>query len=372
MQRPLISIVLFLLIGFIASGQNDTLIIKGIDTLTNREIKKERKKLIKYQKISSFNDTLILVNNDIIVGELKRMDKSVIVFKTKYSDKDFNIKWHRLKEIYSDRFFIVAMSDGRRVSSTIHSKRGVAGKVLLDWGIYAMEENLNDIVFLEPLGKNFLSRLTIDVDFGITITKTNNLKQLTSNISGTYLANKWTASGSYKTVLSRQDSIADVNRMDGDIGILYFLPKDWYVQINGIYLSNDEQKLKLRSTYRAGMGYFVLRNNKMYLGGAAGLAYTNEKYIDNTVAKSSSELYLGLGFNKYDIGDLSLQTSVVVYPSITEKGRYRSDFNFDMKYDLPLDFFIKMSLNYNYDNQPIEGAAKKDYVFTTSFGWEFN
>ena len=58
--------------------------------------------------------------------------------------------------------------------------------------------------------------------------------------------------------------------------------------------------------------------------------------------------------------------------SISEKGRYRSDINFDMKYDLPFDLYIKMSLTYNYDNQPIEGADKEDYVFTTSFGWEFN
>ena len=110
----------------------------------------------------------------------------------------------------------------------------------------------------------------------------------------------------------------------------------------------------------------------MSLGTSAGLAMTNENFIDDTPAKNRSELYLGVGFNKYDIGDLSLLTSAVLYPSLTESGRYRADFNFDMKYDLPLDLYIKMSLTYNYDNQPVEGASDSGYVFTTSFGWEFN
>ncbi len=341
-----------------------------IDSLPKVE-QKEKKSKKKKVKVNKYVDTIRLTNNNVMVGELKKMDKSVVTFKTPYSDKDFKIKWHKVAEINSDTYFIVALADGNRFTSTINSV-GKEGKVILDVGVNALEEDLINVVFLEPIGKSFLSRLTIDVDFGITMTKTNNLKQLTSNLTATYLANKWNADGFYKTVISRQNDIADVNRMDGKIGAQYFLPNDWFVSANALYLSNDEQKLKLRSTYKAGMGYFITHNNSMYLGASAGLAYTNENYIDDTPTKTSAEMYFGVGFNKYDIGDLSILSGAVLYPSITEKGRYRFDFNYDMKYDLPLDLFIKLSLTYNYDNQPIEGASDTDYVFTTSFGWEFN
>ena len=341
------------------------------DSLSTKELKK-RKKFIKYKKISNYNDTIVLSNNNIIVGEFKRMDKSVITFKTKYSDKDFKIKWHKVKEIYSDRMFIISFSDGSRTTSAIHSNRQNKGKVILDSGVNSLEEDLSDIIFLEPIGKNFLSRLTIDIDFGITLTKANNLKQLNSSFSYSYLANKWRTDGAFKSVLSRQDSISDISRMDGNIDISYFLPNDWFVQISAIYLSNDEQKLELRSTYKAGIGYFFLHNSNLYLAANGGLASTKENFTDDTPTKNSAEVYIGIGFNKYDIGDLSLLTSVDFYPSITESGRFRTDFNFDMKYDLPLDFYIKMSLTYNFDNQPVEGASNTDYVFTTSFGWEFN
>jgi len=363
MIKNYISIFLFLVFCGFSYGQNDS--------ISSKELNK-RKKLLKYSKPNSYNDTLVLVNNDVLVGELKKMDKSVVTFKTKYSDSDFKIKWHKVTELYSDRKFIISFDDGSRLTSSIHSNKNKQGKVIIDSGVNTLEEDLTDIVFLEPIGKNFLSRVTIDVDFGITVTKANNLKQLTSNLSATYLAYKWRADGYYKTVLSRQDSIADVNRMDGDIGVTYFLPNDWFIQTSAIFLSNDEQKLSLRSTYKAGSGYYFIHNNKSYLGANAGLAYTTESYTDHLNGKESAELYIGIGFNRYDIGDLSVVTTAVLYPSLTENGRYRADFNFDMKYDLPLDLYIKMSLTYNYDNQPTQGASDSDYVFTTSFGWEFN
>ncbi len=358
------NIILHFLLFFLSLN-----VIAQNDTISKKELRKQKKEI---KKKTVYNDSIFLSNDNILVGEIKKMDVSVLTLKTKYSDSDFKIKWQKIKKIKSDRYFVIALNDGQRFNSSINSVDKKDGKVFLDSGVNTFEEDIINIIYLEPIGRNFLSRLTIDVDFGITITKANNLKQLTSNISSTYLANKWKASGYYKTVLSRQDSIADINRMDGKIAVDYFLKNEWFAQLSGIYLSNDDQKLKLRSTYKAGVGYYFIHNNRMVLGASGGLAMTNENYIDDTPAKKSSELYLGVGFNKYDIGDLSLLTSAILYPSITESGRYRTDINFDMKYDLPFDLYIKMSLTYNYDNQPIAGAAKEDYVFTTSFGWEFN
>ena len=102
----------------------------------------------------------------------------------------------------------------------------------------------------------------------------------------------------------------------------------------------------------------------------AGASFNNEAYSDETATRKSGEGFFGTELNMYDIGDLSLLTNLVVYPSITESKRWRIDYNFDTKYDLPLDFYIKLGFTLNFDNQPVEGASKTDYVFQTSFGWE--
>lgn len=356
-------IFIFLLSSYSIYAQQDSII---------QESKQKQFRLFKKQPKTTYKDSIKLINNDILVGEIKSMDKSVLILKTKYSDSDFKIKWHKVSEIYSNRVFIISLADGQRMYSSINSDSTDKGKVMLDAGEQSFNTALKSVVFLEPIGKSFISRLSVDVDFGVSLTKANNLKQFNSNINATYIANKWSSDGYFKSVLSRQDDIADIKRIDGKINAQYFLQNDWFVQASAIYLANDEQLLKLRSTYKGGLGYYFVKNNTMYLGASGGLAWTIEDFTDNSPTKNSGELYLGVGFNKYDIGDLSLLTSVVFFPSLTEQGRYRTDFNFDMKYDLPLDFFIKMSISYNFDNKPIDGAAKDDYVFTTSFGWEFN
>jgi hypothetical protein len=63
---------------------------------------------------------------------------------------------------------------------------------------------------------------------------------------------------------------------------------------------------------------------------------------------------------------------VNAYPGITESGRFRTDFNFDAKYEMPFDddFYIKFGITLNYDNQPAEVGKEIDYVIHTGFGWE--
>ncbi len=317
-------------------------------------------------------DTLTLSNSDILVGSIEKMDRSILTFSTSYDDSDFKIKWGEVKEIKSQRQFIISVTDGERHTTNINSVSEKEKTVVLFVEDVATEYHLEDIVFIEPIGGNFLSRLTVDMDLGINITKANNFKQVTANVTATYLAQKWRARGLYKTVLSRQDGATDINRMDAELGGEYYLPHDWFVQAKAIYLSNDEQLLKLRSTYQAGAGYYFIRNNTMFFSANAGLAYSNENFTSGTADRTSTEGYVALGFNKYAIGDLSVGTNAALYPSFSQSGRYRVDFNFDMKYDLPLDFYIRLGLSYNYDNQPVENAEDSDYVFSTSFGWEWN
>ncbi len=318
------------------------------------------------------NDTIKLANNDVLVGEIKEMDRSILIFSTSYDDSDFKIKWGEVREIKSDRQFIVSLTDGERITTTVKSVSDKEMVVALYNEGNIEEYSLKDVVFIEPIGKNFLARLTVDLDLGLTVTKANDFKQFTTNLQASYLATKWRGRGLYKTVLSRQDGSSDINRMDAELGGEYYLPHDWFLQAKAIFLSNDEQLLTLRSTYQVGAGYYFIRNNNMFFSANAGLAQTNENFSEGSPDRNSTEGFVGLGFNKYDIGNLSLQTTAALYPSFSQGGRYRVDFNFDMKYDLPLDFYIRLGLSYNYDNQPVEDASDSDYVFTTSFGWEWN
>jgi len=123
--------------------------------------------------------------------------------------------------------------------------------------------------------------------------------------------------------------------------------------------------------FQLGMGKFLIRTNSSYWGAKLGVNRNVERYSSETEDRESWEAYVGSELDLYNIGDLNLLTSLMVYPGITATERIRSDFVFDLKYDLPYDFYIKLGFSANYDNKPAADASEFDYVFNSGFGWKW-
>ena len=358
-------IFLFFILFFssIYAQKPDTLVLK------NNDIK------IKELKISheQWTDTIVLKNNDIIIGEIKSMNKGVLQIETDYSKSDFKLEWREVKFISSSRTHIINLTSGVLVNGIL-SKSKTPNKCEIK-NIETQtttEVSLRDIVYIKPVNDSFWDRLDASFDVGIKLTKAENLQQLTININLGYTAKRWFATAMYKQIQSIQDDSEPIRRIDTDLSYVHLLPKDFFVPLSVTTLSNTEQDIQLRIISKAGYGKYILRDNKKYWGVASGLSFNHERYFNSSEAFKSLELFLGTDFNLYDLGDFSIQSKVTVFPSITESKRVRTDFNLDTKYDLPLDFFIKLSFVYNYDNKPKNGAAKDDYVFQTTFGWKLD
>ena len=316
-------------------------------------------------------DSLIFDGNIVIIGEIKNLNRGVIIIETDYSDGDFKIEWSKVKEIYGTAEYIISLSDGERMTSTISTHPSDSSKVVLYQEGTELNINISEVVYIKPVEEGFLEKLSASVDLGFTLTKANNLKQFSLRSNLGYLTNKWSADASLDAVRSAQDSIASISRTDATVGFNYFLPRSWFALVSVNFLQNDEQKLKLRSTPKVGIGNYLIQTNSIYWGVYGGAAWNNENYTDPTIPnRNSAEANIGTELNLFDMGDLSLLTTLSVYKSISEGKRIRADFKFDIKYDLPLDFYIKLGYTHNYDSQPVEGASENDYVFQTTFGWE--
>lgn len=313
-------------------------------------------------------DTLVLNNDDRIIGEIKKMDRGVLTVKTSYSSSDLKVKWKNVKTIKSTENFLISIADGERYK--VEGLQGSTDKTLvLNSGSDSI--SIDDIVFIKPVKDGFVSRLNASLSFGYNFTKASNLSSLT--LAGTlgYTSDYYSIGTTFNGVRSNQDDVEEIRRIYGELSFNYFLKRDNFLIFQSEYLSNSEQKLKLRLTNKFGFGRYFIHNNRMFLTGAAGVAWNKEEY-DETLDenRNSAEAYVALDVNLFDFNDLSLISGVTVYPSLTEKGRIRTDFKLDIKYDLPLDLFVKLSFNYNYDNKPVEGASYDDYIIGTTVGWE--
>lgn len=315
------------------------------------------------------NDTLVLKNNNVIVGELKTMDKGVAIIETDYSKDDFKIEWDGVSKVITTSSYSVTTSDGTRHMGRLYSPS--AGTVV----IYNQDSipfrcGIDEIVLFNPVKKIFWDNLSASISFGYSLTRAQNLKQLSIRSSVGYKAERWTSLVSFDAINSTQDDVDPIFRRDGSLSYNYLLPKDWYIPVSITYLSNTEQQIERRVLTKLGLGKFLIHQNKAYWGISAGTNYNYEKYFDETSDRKSWEGFIGTELNLFDIGDLNLLARAVAYPSFTETGRFRSDVTFDMKYDLPLDFYISIGVTVNYDNRPVENSPATDYVLQTTFGWK--
>jgi len=306
------------------------------------------------------------------------MTRGVLTVETDYSDSDFKIEWEKIKEIYTVTYYLITTSDGNRYNG--HVKTSSPGKILIMTDTnQELEVDHEDIVWLDDLDSGFWSQLYASIDLGLDLTKSNNYRKFSTRATLGYVAKRWSLGGTYNSLYSRQDNTEDIARTDGSIDYKYFLPKDWYPLASVTFLANNEQQIDLRTSGKVGLGKFVLHTNRSYWGFSLGANYNNETFLpanDTVLAepdRRSYEGFFGTELNLFDIGDLSLTTKLIAYPRFTEAGRWRADFNFDLKYDMPFDddFYIRLGLTYNFDNRPVEGASKTDYVSAIGVGWEW-
>jgi hypothetical protein len=314
------------------------------------------------------NDSIRLKNNDVLVGEIKTLNKSVLTFKTSYSDKDFKIDFNDVISLSTSKLCVVYLTN--RSSITGRIKQLSPGKVLIisKEGV-AYEVAIREIIQLQEIDEQFWSRFSGALDVGFNLAKTNNNRQLTYAGNLKYSSDKWNSKFNFNVLYSERDDTERIERKTISLVSQRYL-KQWYVSGEVSYLQSTELGIKNRITPNLGLGRLLIVTNKLYWIVGTGITYNIEDFFDTQLNKQSTELQLLTQFDMFNFEKLNFTTRVIGYPSLSEKGRFRLDYNFVLKYDLPYDFYIKAEFTLNYDNQPAVVGSFTDYVFSSGFGWE--
>lgn len=314
-------------------------------------------------------DSVRFTNGQLLVGEIKSMEKGVLVIETDYSDSDFEAEWKKVIWIRTQSNFMVDLEAGEEYFSNIYSINDSLCKVITPMGLDEVFSP-SDIVYLKPYDDKFKDRFSAFIDLSYEMTKAKNLKRFTTRSGLGYQAEKWNSNFTISSLMTSQDDAENIRRTESELNTRYVM-KNWYSIVTFSTLSNSEQQLNLRFNTQLGMARYLHRTNKTYWGIVLGANRNVEKYYDSSSDRQTWEGYFTMELNLYDIEDFTLLFSSSIYGGITEQGRWRSDTKLDIKYDLPLDFYIKFGATLNYDNHPIEGVSTTDYIIQTGFGWEW-
>ncbi|MEN8115979.1 MAG: DUF481 domain-containing protein [Bacteroidota bacterium] len=330
--------------------------------------------LLLFSNMYAQNDTLYTATGDMLIGEIKSMSRNVLTFDTDYADSEFKVEWANVDGLISKATLQIYTTDGEKFTGNLAYDKTSKRTVQLINSDNDRSLTLDEIVEIATLSSSFLDRLYISIDAGYSLTKANHLSQLTTNGRANYNGEKWVLGAGFNNVNTSQDDAEPTTRNEANVDFSRDIYGKAFAFIGMEFLESSELNLDLRTTSKIGVGYYFFRTNGMFLQGGVGLANANEKYSGADPKTENS--FEGLGaveFDAYDIGDFSFRAKINAFPSFSNKGRVRINSDVSLKWDLPMDFYIKASFIHNYDTQPIvEGIDKGDFVFQTGIGWEWD
>ena len=306
-----------------------------------------------------------------MVGEVKNLTAGVLTVKTRYSKKDFTIKFNRVSEMIIERRCIVTLTQARNHFGYVRTTE--QGKIsITESDGNVIEVPINQITSLQEVADNFWGRFRGTVDIGFNITRANNNRQLNTAARVSYSSEKWLLDGSLDILISAQDSVAETRRTEASIESLRLLGNNYFFTADISYLQNTAQALDARISPSLGYGKFLVNTNKMYLGVSAGLNYNIEYFVNRAENRQSAEIFGAIGLDMFDFEKIDIKSNIRLLPSLSEKDRFRIDYSLKIKYKFIKDFYVSAGLSFNYDNQPATLGEQFDYVVNTGFGWKFN
>jgi hypothetical protein len=317
-------------------------------------------------------DVIYLANGDRLTGEIKQLERGKLVVSTD-SMGDVRIEWKDVFRIQSNYEFQFERSDGTRVTSAIQDTPD-GGEVTLVDGEVVVAFRRENIVRISQIEDSFWDRLKGSLSFGYSFTKASDIEQLNLGFRATHRTEirSFTLDGS---TIATSDSINEsTKRSDMSFNMTRFRKNRWFNSYLLGLESNDELGLTLRTSAGAGLGRYFIQTNTSELSAIGGLVGTSEQLTGDTASEQNLEGLLGIEYSRFVFDDptVDLTTSLATFPSITDAGRLRAQFDISLRWEIIKDLYWDLSYYNTYDSDPPSGSlSNTDYGIVTGIGWSF-
>lgn len=129
------------------------------------------------------------------------------------------------------------------------------------------------------------------------------------------------------------------------------------------------QDLSLRSVAAAGLGYHIIKNENTIFDVFSGLTYNRERFSQET--RNNAEWLIGQESQHRLTETTSFNQRLALYPSITNSGEFRAQFDAGLATSITKKIELKLTLSNRYQSNPVDGNKKSDTLFLTSVGYRF-
>jgi len=329
--------------------------------------------LIGLSSMAQKTDTIIHINGNVLLGEIKKLDNGIISFKM---DGMGTIKFEldKINTFKSQKSFQIVVKNGMQYYGSFDtslSKRMVNMNLINGRELVAVE----NIVELYPIKKNFWLRTSGLFSLGFSYSKGSGIANL--NTSGkldyrnrkSYTVFNWT-----ENTTLQKDTITS-NKTDLTLNFQRAIIRKWYFGLNAELSSNSELGLDMRALAGFSIINYLVQNyhNRLYL--SAGSSGNKEWSGGETTPVNNIEGLLGLNYHyfKFTNPEIHITTYLKTYPNFTTAGRWRLNYSLDAMVEVINDFHVGINFYYNFDSKPLSAdASTNDYGITTTLSYSFH
>ena len=314
---------------------------------------------------------ITLLNGDRFTGRIIAMEYGKLQLNSAHAG-DVSIEWPSIRSVSSQYPFRVEQFGSRHYAGTIETSAD--GKSLLvnsAAGTVAIPQE--EVAAILPYESSFWQRIYGSVALGASYTKSSQVSQGSFDFNARYGGNTVISALSGYMIVTRDSSsttnkdqltsLTYFQRPDRDFwGILGEFDRDQSVGIDGRLVSG---LFTGRHLYQSSSGDLLA---------LVGLDGSQEWAAGNGTNLQSVEGVFGGEWHvyKFSFPKLSLDSSLLVFPSITDAPRWRSSLNISLSVKLSPRFAIQLSEFGTYDSKPPEAsAAHLNWGFITSLSYAF-
>lgn len=316
-------------------------------------------------------DVITLHNGDRLTGEIKSLQYGQLQLSTDDMGT-IAIEWEAIANIESNYVFDVEEIGGDRYSGVLGTSPDGTVTVASPGGTgEIVHQRVTRIAQLES---GFWSRIDGSFSAGYSFSKSSDVTVISGGFDATYRSEDIAAALGLDI---NSTTSPEQGQQDRDkIAFTY----QWLLENRNYWAGiaslerNEELGIDSRMQLGGGFGRFVRQTPYSEVQAFAGATYTKEWVTGDEEGQDSAEGVLGGSWRIFRLNTpkTTLTSQLVLYPSLTESGRYRGTADVSLRKEIIEDFFLELSFYYDYDSEPPgEATAKDDYSIVTSLGYTF-
>ena len=314
-------------------------------------------------------DVVRLANGDHVTGEIENLQRGRLELSTDDAGT-IEFEWDNIASVQSTRQFEIGTTDGRRVLGSLQP--GVGRVVLITGGGADLTLPMSEITSIYPIGASFWRKLDGAFNMGYSYTRSSAIGQLSVNTDTTFRR------PAFLVMLSISGTVTEQPGTDGDdrgnVTLQYARFRGrWFAGGVGTFENNESLGIVLRSQVAGVFGHRFVNTNRAQLSLGGGLVVNNEQGVDTEPTENfEATATFRTSYYTYDGSKTNFTLGFDYFPSLSNWGRQRIQFDVSLSQDVWKDLSFSIDLFDTFDSRPPNpDAARNDVGIVTSLGWTY-